>query len=101
MKCKGFWTEAKNKKERKRRAAFVYGMALHTLSDEFAHSVYGRIKPRKGEEKTEEDFLKWGRITHQKSEGKHTEYGKGKMRGRADDPEIVDLRYKSAQSVCN
>lgn len=101
MEYKGFWAEAKNKKERKRRAAFVYGMALHTLSDEFAHSAYGRIRPRKGEEKKEEDFLKWGRITHQKSEGKHTEYGKGKVRGRADDPEIVDLRYKSAQSVCN
>ncbi len=101
MVSKGFWAEAKNKKERKQRAAFVYGMALHTLSDEFAHSAYGRIKPRKGTEKTDEDFLKWGRITHQKSERKNTKQKKSKVRDRADDPEIVDLRYKSAQQVCN
>lgn len=60
------------------KSLLIYGMALHTLGDTFAHSSY-RCK-KKGEK------MVWKRITHKKG-GKY----------QADDPEICKFRHEAAQ----
>ncbi len=77
-----------NKKEKKTecRSLVVCGMAMHTLSDTFAHSSFG-MKKGKGEKK---DKIVWKRLTHKKNMDSVW---------KADNKNARKLRYEAAKAV--
>ena len=58
------------------RAAFAYGVAMHTATDVFAHSVWTQ---------------KYGRLFHTTGEGKNNDY--------ADDSTVFPERFRAAKDV--
>lgn len=81
---------------KKSRAYFVYGLALHTAADAFAHSAYAYSEYKI--EKKGEDFLintnvVWDRITHGE------ENKDGFINNIADDTKYYERRYNAAKEV--
>lgn len=93
-----------NYKTKKDKANFIYGMALHTVADIFAHSTYaikGTSKDRKSMlDKEIKDLVSdWKRLTH----GPKDDKGKfDPKKNFADMIDCIPMRYnKSAKKVCN
>lgn len=93
-----------NYKTKKDKANFIYGMALHTVADIFAHSTYaikGTSKDRKSMlDKEIKDLVPdWKRLTH----GPKDDKGKfDSKKNFADMVDCIPMRYnKSARNVCN
>ena len=90
-------------KGKEQKAAFIYGMALHTAADTFSHSTTGVSgQNRAALKKKTVKYLasKWGTIKHgpkNKKTGKY--YAKKNM---ADSPKCIPSRYqKGAKRLCN
>lgn len=93
-----------NYKTKKDKANFIYGMALHTVADIFAHSTYaikGTSKDRKSMLNKEiKDLVPdWKRLTH----GPKDDKGKfDPKKNFADMIDCIPMRYnKSARNICN
>lgn len=87
----------KNDKIKKQNAYFVYGMALHTMEDVFAHSAWG-IDDEYHKDNT---LNAWEKIVHGPKE-KYMENGKEKehfAHNRADDTSVVAQRYEYAKKI--
>lgn len=91
-------------KTKKDKANFIYGMALHTVADIFAHSTYaikGTSEDRKSMlNKDIKDLVPdWKRLTH----GPKDDKGKfDSKKNFADMVDCIPIRYnKSAKNVCN
>ena len=93
-----------NYKTKEDKANFIYGMALHTVADIFAHSTYaikGTSKDRKSMlDKEIKDLVPdWKRLSH----GPKDDKGKyDPKKNFADKIDCIPMRYnKSAKKVCN
>lgn len=76
---------------KKERSLLIFGMALHTLTDTYAHSTFSRNQDKKKK-------IVWKAITHpsksEKSKNKKTE-------DSADDTKYIKKRYKNATACAN
>lgn len=88
------------------KSNFIYGMALHTVADIFAHSAYGislnkknRAKLQESDSTVEDLVNQWDRLKHgPKDENGHFY----KDKNFADMKDCIEMRYKqSAQNVCS
>lgn len=85
-------------KDKTSKAAFIFGMALHTVADSFAHSTYATCMENK-EWKFDDDNIhrtyklaldSWWKLGHEKN----------KYPNRADRADFIPNRLKSANRVC-
>lgn len=76
-----------DKKAKKERSLLLMGMALHTLTDTYAHSTFCR-------DNTKKKSIKWSAIAHKK-----TDKNTGKK--RADSTKYYDRRYKNAKKAAS
>ena len=85
------------------KAAFIYGMALHTAADIFAHSttgVSGQNQDTLKKKSVKELAKKWGTLKHGPKNKKTGKYNPKK--NMADSVKCVSNRYqKGAKRVCN
>ncbi len=76
--------ECKNELSYKERSMLLFGIALHTATDVYAHSTYRRIS-------SDDTKIQWGPITHKNKDDENVP--------RADSKKYYEKRYKNAKRV--